>query len=54
MSRAVSGLARRLRRNDENASAGALEAVVASEQAYIQALLRALALLHIGINVDWH
>ena len=45
VSRALSGRARRLRRNGELADAETLEAVATSEQMYVQALLRALALL---------
>jgi HEAT repeat protein len=45
VSRALSDRARRLRRNCEDADAETLEAVVTSERAYVQALLRALPLL---------
>lgn len=45
VSRVLSGFARRLRRDGEKAAAETLEAVVTSEQAYVEALLRALGLL---------
>lgn len=45
VSRALSRLARRLRRDGKDADAEALEAVATTEQAYVAALLRALAVL---------